>query len=165
MWWWLSFCDTEKPEGQQFLGACFVRGTNMIAAVKNARPGPFTMSPADADTFRNLHVTEEARLLEDLDIDPVESPDLEGFIGLSELGWNVKRPIYASSAIPNGYFYEGGRVASLHGQEIPEDDRRFVEKRLHPFILGREVFTARKLVGFTQIEKDIKPESIVGGSV
>ena len=36
MWWWLSFCDTEKPEGQQFLGACFVRGTNMIAAVKNA---------------------------------------------------------------------------------------------------------------------------------
>jgi hypothetical protein len=22
--WYLAFCDDEKPEGQQFLGACFV---------------------------------------------------------------------------------------------------------------------------------------------
>ncbi len=30
--WWLSFCDTDRPEGQQFLGACIVHdgGTGEI---------------------------------------------------------------------------------------------------------------------------------------
>jgi hypothetical protein len=35
-WFWLSFCDTAKPAGQQFLGGCYVPGNDMIEAVKNA---------------------------------------------------------------------------------------------------------------------------------
>lgn len=26
-WWWLSFADSNLPEGSQFLGACIVQGT------------------------------------------------------------------------------------------------------------------------------------------
>jgi hypothetical protein len=29
-WWWLSFADGDLPKGQQFLGACIVRGTEPI---------------------------------------------------------------------------------------------------------------------------------------
>lgn len=35
-WWWLSFADAGKPKGQQFLGACVVRGTDMLGAIQNA---------------------------------------------------------------------------------------------------------------------------------
>jgi len=35
-WWWLSFCDPSKPVGQQFLGACVIRGASIEAAVRNA---------------------------------------------------------------------------------------------------------------------------------
>jgi hypothetical protein len=30
---WLSFCDPEKPDGQQFLGACIVEASDFISAV------------------------------------------------------------------------------------------------------------------------------------
>ncbi len=33
MMWWLSFCDTDRPKGTQFLGACIVRAPSMVAAV------------------------------------------------------------------------------------------------------------------------------------
>jgi hypothetical protein len=41
---WLSFCDPEKPKGEQFLGACVVMGHNvgvasMIAHVLGCNPG------------------------------------------------------------------------------------------------------------------------------
>lgn len=26
-WWWLSFADPDRPEGEQFLGVCIVQGT------------------------------------------------------------------------------------------------------------------------------------------
>ena len=32
-WWWLSFCDPEKPEGSQFLGVSVVQGYNIIDVV------------------------------------------------------------------------------------------------------------------------------------
>jgi hypothetical protein len=36
-WWWLSFCDSNKPEGQQFLGCAIVRARGFIGAVEEAR--------------------------------------------------------------------------------------------------------------------------------
>ncbi len=35
-WWWLSFCDSDRPTGEQFLGACVVDGGTMPDAVRNA---------------------------------------------------------------------------------------------------------------------------------
>lgn len=35
--WWLSFCDTDKPEGEQFVGACIVEDApDMVRAVERA---------------------------------------------------------------------------------------------------------------------------------
>jgi hypothetical protein len=34
--WWLSFCDANKPDGKQFIGACIVSGTDFINAVENS---------------------------------------------------------------------------------------------------------------------------------
>lgn len=31
-WWWLSFIDPDREEGQQFLGICMVKATNNITA-------------------------------------------------------------------------------------------------------------------------------------
>lgn len=36
VWWWLSFCDTSKPAGQQFLGVAIVKAANHGAAVSAA---------------------------------------------------------------------------------------------------------------------------------
>jgi hypothetical protein len=36
-WFWLSFCDGSLPAGQQFLGACLVKGRGIITAVREAR--------------------------------------------------------------------------------------------------------------------------------
>ncbi len=35
-WWWLSFCDPDKPEGSQFLGACIVDGEDFSDALSVA---------------------------------------------------------------------------------------------------------------------------------
>jgi len=35
-WWWLSFADERRPEGQQFLGACMVQAWGMGTAVAEA---------------------------------------------------------------------------------------------------------------------------------
>lgn len=35
-WWWLSFVDPDRPEGDRFLGACIVEGTDLGAAVQTA---------------------------------------------------------------------------------------------------------------------------------
>ena len=34
--WWLSFCDGDRPEGQQFLGVSVVDGFNLASAAANA---------------------------------------------------------------------------------------------------------------------------------
>lgn len=34
--WWLSFCDPEKPEGQQFLGVCILFAPDFGTAVAGA---------------------------------------------------------------------------------------------------------------------------------
>lgn len=36
-WWWLSFCDPERPAGTQFLGACLVRARGFFSATHIAR--------------------------------------------------------------------------------------------------------------------------------
>jgi hypothetical protein len=38
MYWWLSFADNEKPEGEQFLGAVVVddNGGDFVGAIDNA---------------------------------------------------------------------------------------------------------------------------------
>jgi hypothetical protein len=36
LWWWLSFCDSFKPEGQQFLGVAIVEGKTLRAAIETA---------------------------------------------------------------------------------------------------------------------------------
>ena len=33
---WLSFCDDDKPKGQQFLGVAIVRGRDFLIAVERA---------------------------------------------------------------------------------------------------------------------------------
>ena len=35
-WYWLSFSDTDRPKGQQFLGACVVRARGIATAVREA---------------------------------------------------------------------------------------------------------------------------------
>ena len=36
-WWWLSFCDPDKPSGQQFLGCSIVQARGFLGAVFTAR--------------------------------------------------------------------------------------------------------------------------------
>jgi hypothetical protein len=43
-WWWLSFCDLDKPEGERFLGVVIIQGTDLVnaaarAARKELNPG------------------------------------------------------------------------------------------------------------------------------
>ena len=35
-WWWLSFCDSFKPEGEQFLGVAIVEGKTLREAIETA---------------------------------------------------------------------------------------------------------------------------------
>lgn len=35
-WWWLSFADTKKPKGEQFLGVAIVRANGAAEAVRIA---------------------------------------------------------------------------------------------------------------------------------
>ncbi len=42
-WFWLSFCDPDKPQGSQFLGACIVRAegpANALAESHRAKCNP-----------------------------------------------------------------------------------------------------------------------------
>lgn len=36
-YWWLSFCDTSKPAGEQFVGGCIVRAPGFAHAVQASR--------------------------------------------------------------------------------------------------------------------------------
>jgi hypothetical protein len=35
-WWYLSFCDPERPAGTRFLGGCFVQGHDEVSAVRRS---------------------------------------------------------------------------------------------------------------------------------
>lgn len=35
-WWWLSFCDTTRPKGEQFLGVAIVQAGGIVSAVGEA---------------------------------------------------------------------------------------------------------------------------------
>lgn len=71
-WWWLSFCDPARAQGDQFLGACIVEGRTIPDAVRQAwrvgsNPGGEVMATAvDAaslsrwgDEWRNRLLTRE----------------------------------------------------------------------------------------------------------
>lgn len=54
--WWLSFCDTDKPAGSQFLGACLIQAPTFVAATLrahelqiNPRGEVASMGPIPAD--------------------------------------------------------------------------------------------------------------------
>lgn len=76
-WWWLSFCDTTKPEGQQFLGVAIVEAHGIATAMivtrdKGINPGGQIAAwalPLDAkipENFTNKLLTkDEAELLND----------------------------------------------------------------------------------------------------
>ncbi len=34
--WWLSFCDPERPKGEQFLGVAIVEATDIVSAAQVA---------------------------------------------------------------------------------------------------------------------------------
>lgn len=36
-WWWLSFADATRPEGEQFLGAAVVKGSDIVSAALVAK--------------------------------------------------------------------------------------------------------------------------------
>lgn len=36
VWWWLSFVDNSRPEGDKFIGACIVKAHGVITAAKEA---------------------------------------------------------------------------------------------------------------------------------
>ncbi len=35
-WWWLSFCDGQRPRGSQLLGVCVVQGDGLMGAIQEA---------------------------------------------------------------------------------------------------------------------------------
>ncbi len=35
-WYWLSFCDPSRPEGEQFIGACIVDGMDEVGAIRTS---------------------------------------------------------------------------------------------------------------------------------
>lgn len=35
-WWWMSFVDPDRPEGERFVGACIVRAPGPVTAVIEA---------------------------------------------------------------------------------------------------------------------------------
>lgn len=69
-WWWLSFCDTSKPKGQQFLGVVVIEGVDLRGAIQRSwalglNPGGEVMSIAltggtvPADGWRNRLLTRD----------------------------------------------------------------------------------------------------------
>ena len=36
-WWWLSFCDQQRPKGSQFLGVAIVHADGLMDAMQEAR--------------------------------------------------------------------------------------------------------------------------------
>lgn len=79
--WWLSFCDPDRPEGEQFLGVCIVEAADITTCTKVAwalgiNPGGETkmmkivpehaarLSFDLADYYDRLLPPEEARALD-----------------------------------------------------------------------------------------------------
>lgn len=71
-WWYVSFADPERPEGQQFLGGAYVRGSTAELALARAwslginpggqpaMAGPFPAAAMDAN---GVPETDRERLL------------------------------------------------------------------------------------------------------
>jgi hypothetical protein len=77
VWWWLSFCDVNRPEGDQFLGVAIVDAFNEIMAVSRAwdlgcNPGGEVMLVAIPPLFVPLERYRH-KLLSKQEIDEMES--------------------------------------------------------------------------------------------
>lgn len=62
-WWWLSFVDESRPEGDQFLGACVVQADSEHEAIDEARaqgchPGGNHVATADMSIFGDAIYTD-----------------------------------------------------------------------------------------------------------
>ncbi len=73
-WWWLSFCDTDRPSGEQLIGIAIVRAPDFIFAVMAANrtgcnPGGEVMGlpvPSEfgdpPDEWNHKLITDKARV-------------------------------------------------------------------------------------------------------
>lgn len=72
-WWWLSFADTRRPRGSQWLGMCVVQAHDLVAAIRVAwaqglNPGGQVMSqdfdavPAPPPAMLGRLITDRAEL-------------------------------------------------------------------------------------------------------
>lgn len=70
-WFWLSFCDPNRPRGSQFLGACLVRGWDFLDAVQSAwahkcNPGGecqgYELAQAPPDWFPTCQLLSKAQI-------------------------------------------------------------------------------------------------------
>lgn len=74
-WWWLSFCDPDRPKGTQFLGVAIIQGYDIIEASQRAwalgcNPGGEVMG---LDITRGIHTIppkDRGRLLDKDEIEP-----------------------------------------------------------------------------------------------
>lgn len=81
-WWWLCFCDTDKPENHQFLGVTVVEGTTLREAMELAtslgiNPGGRVASVActrfvPAPRWRNRLLTREEVIAAGNDMEAAE---------------------------------------------------------------------------------------------
>lgn len=62
--WWVSFCDTSKPKGEQFVGVVVVRAADVTAAYLAARDvdgaptrGCEITNPAHCEAHRHIDVS------------------------------------------------------------------------------------------------------------
>lgn len=68
-WWWLSFADSDKPKGSQFLGVVIVQGTSIESAAMeahavNANPGGQVLGvPIPESILDSIPVPDRNRLL------------------------------------------------------------------------------------------------------
>jgi hypothetical protein len=82
-WWYLSFCDPQRPKGTQFLGVCIVRGRGVLTAMQRSHalglnPGGECASWAIGDQQPPLPVN---RLLSKAELGPsktIEELEAEG---------------------------------------------------------------------------------------
>lgn len=69
-WQWLSFCDTDKPEGQRFIGVAIVRGWSvadaaLMAHVLGCNPGGQVMAVPAPEHFGDPPIEWQNKLVTD----------------------------------------------------------------------------------------------------
>ena len=77
-WWWLSFCDPDRPAGDRFVGGCFVQGRDVGCAVRRAwqlgcnPDGEVAGLPFSDEAMDGIGPEWRERLLSDEDVDALD---------------------------------------------------------------------------------------------